>query len=800
MHLFRWIALIGACLAGVLLFVAVGVAAAATWILYTTEPDYGGEDRLPGLDGTVTVIRDRYAVPHVFAERLSDAYRALGYLHAQDRFFQMDFARRIAAGRMAEFAGAGALRSDRFMRTLGLYRAAEASAEAAAPATRHALDAYAQGVNAWLASDRFVRPPELVLGAMAAEPWRPADSVAIGRMMAVLLSGNWREELLRAELSGRLSPAQLDDLWPPDPPGSRATLPDLSALYRTLDPAAIAAAVPDLYPAASASNAWVVDGRRTATGKPLLANDPHLGFSAPGWWYLARLVTPEGVRVGATLAGAPYVMIGHNGHVAWGLTTTHADTQDLFVERLDPTNPQRYLTPSGAYAFATRHETIEVRFRRDPETLTVRESRHGPIISDIDSRARRGASEGHVLALAWPALRHDDRTADAVAAMNGARDAGEFVAALRMFDSPMQNIMFADVDGRIGFYAAARVPVRKAGDGSRPVPGWTGEYDWVDFIPFDRLPGAVAPAAGRIVNANNRIVGPDYPFVIAADWPEPFRAQRIHDALDRSGRHTAAAFASLQLDNISYAARDLLPLVIGLARAKASDPAAAAMLDRLVRWDGAMSRDGVEPLVYMAWMRELSRLLYRDELGDSFGRYHDIRPYVVRRMLTERPAWCDDVATPQREDCGLVAGRSFDAALTSLRDRLGSDMAAWRWGALHRAAFRHPVVGRVPFLRDLFGTVIATDGGPFTINRGSARLLGGDDLFAHIHGAGLRAVFDLADLDRSRFVIASGQSGHPLSPFYDDTTTLWRDGGTFTLAGDAAALRRDAVAILRLLP
>lgn len=797
MPFFRLLALIGATLAGVLAVVVLLIAGTAAWILYTSQPTLGGSDRIVGLGSDVTVVHGPHAVPHIFADTLDDAYRALGYLHARDRFFQMDLARRTVQGRMSEFAGSSRLRSDRMMRTLGLYSAAEGAAESAEPATRRALDAYADGVNAWLVSPHFENPPELVLGASDPSPWRAADSIAIGRLMAVMLSGNWREELVRAELAKRLTPEQLGDLWPPARPEDAATVNVDAALYRTLDATTLLAAIPDIYPAASASNAWAVDGAHAARGKPLLANDPHLGFSAPGWWYLVRIVTPEGVRVGGTLPGQPYVMIGHNGHVAWGLTTTHADTQDLFVEKLADGDPASYLTPDGPQPFETRREIIDVRFG-DPETLIVRTTRHGPVISDL-VRADI-VEDGHVLALAWPALRPDDRTADALARINAARDENELAAAFALFDSPVQNITFATAAGVIGFQTAGRIPVRKAGDGSVPMPGWTGENDWLGLIPFADLPQTVAPASGRVVNANNRPAGSGYPYTIAADWPEPYRAERIEDLLDMRVKHDARSFAAMQLDSRSYAARDLLTLMIGLAKGSTADPAAPAMLATLSRWDGTMARDAVEPLLYMAWMREISRALYRDELGISFGLLTGLQPRAVERMLADRQVWCDDVTTEPRENCAQIAGGAFDDALALLRRQLGDDPSGWRWADLHKASFRHPIVRYVPGLRELFGTTVATDGGPFTVNRGTAQFAGGDDLFAHIHGPGLRAVFDLADLDASQFMIASGQSGHPLSAYYVDTTPAWRDGATLTLSGDAPSLQRDAVATLELSP
>ena len=617
--------------------------------------------------------------------------------------------------------------------------------------------------------------------------------------MALLLSGNWRDELLRARLATNLSPAQIADLWPTDPPAAPATLPDLAAAYRRLPLGALAAAVPDFFPVASASNEWVVAGEHTASGKPLLANDPHLGFRAPGMWYLARIVTSELTITGATLPGQPFVMLGHNGHVAWGMTTTHADTQDLFVERLDPDRPDHYLAPGGARPFAVREESIRVRFRGAPETMRVRATRHGPVISDLASVGTDTVGASEVLALAFPALRPDDRTADAVARMNRARDWPAFRAALQRFGGPVQNIVYADTAGTIAFWAPGRVPRRAAGDGSRPAPGWTGTHDWTGFVAFDELPHAVNPPRGRIVNANNRIVGDTYPHLITADWPAPYRAARIEALLDADERPTADRFAAIQLDARTLDAADLLPLLLPAAGG-AQHPLAAEAARLLAGWDAIMDRRAAAPLIYMGWLNALARRLYRDELGELFGAYRGMRPLVLQHMLSRATGWCDDTATPALETCDAIVAGALDDALAVLADRLGDDMADWRWGDLHRAQFAHPLFGRVPGLRTLATISVPSDGGPFTVNRGTAHLADGPALFSHVHGAGFRAIYDLADLRQSQFALASGQSGHPLSPHYGDTTLAWRDGAYFRLDVTRAELATEAVATLVLRP
>jgi penicillin amidase len=537
---------------------AVGLVA----LIFVTEPTQtGGSARIAGLGGNVTVIRDAHSIPHIFAETQLDAYRALGFVHAQDRFFQMELARRTAAGRLSEVVGPFGLGGDRFMRTLGVYRLAEATVATLTPEARAAVDAYAEGVNAWLSSPDTQRPAELIALGITPEPWRPADSAAWVRLMALLLAGDWRTEILKTQLSEFLSDEQLRDLWPDEPDGAPTTMALSSNMRKQIT--AIVDAVPDIFPEASASNEWVVSGDRSASGKPLLANDPHLGLSAPGMWHLARIVTPEFEASGGAIPGQPFFMVGQNGFLSWGLTTTHADTQDLFIERLDPTDPDRYLTPEGSNTFETRIEEIKVRGRFEPERLTVRTTRHGPVISDISSDARLLGGDGTVVSLAFAALREDDATANAIYGMNTAQTVPQFLAAASDFHAPMQNIAYAHIDGDFGFVSAGRLPIRPGGPGDRPRPGWTGQYDWDGFVPFDDLPRNENPVSGLLVNANNRVAPRDYPHVIANDWPEGFRASRILDLLAQTALHTPESFAAIQTDVVSRGARELTEAMLG---------------------------------------------------------------------------------------------------------------------------------------------------------------------------------------------------------------------------------------------
>ncbi len=523
----RWLAL---GLAGLLALAALGLGGGYLW-LRQSLPQIDGEIAVAGLEAPVSVVRDEWAIPQIEAASLRDAIFAEGFVHAQDRFWQMEFQRRLGAGRLAEILGAAALPTDRFMRTLGFYRLAEASLQHLNERTRALLEAYALGVNAWLATRNGPLPPEfLILRHSAIEPWSPADSLVWLRLMALDLSVNYGEELQRAGLAKRLSDEQLADIWPDYPDGAPVTL---VALARALPFRALADALPPAPPPGQGSNAWVVAGSRTASGAPLLANDPHLGLQAPGVWYLVHLQTPELELTGASLPGVPGIVLGHNGSVAWGFTNTGPDTQDLFVERTDPADPGRYLTPDGSQPFATREEVIRVKDGA-PVALTVRATRHGPVISD--RLPDQGLFEpGHVVALAWAALAEDDRTMQALLELNRARDWASFVGAAEHVLAPMQNIFYADTAGHIGLIAPGRVPIRRQGDGRWPVPGWSGEYDWQGWIPFAALPRALDPADGLLFNANNRLVPEDYPYLLAADWEPPYRARRLAALLAGDG-------------------------------------------------------------------------------------------------------------------------------------------------------------------------------------------------------------------------------------------------------------------------
>jgi penicillin amidase len=773
--------------------------AGAYLYLRQSLPKTDGELRLAGIAAPVEVLRDRYGIPHIFAASLEDASFALGYVHAQDRLWQMEMSRRIAAGRLSELVGPGGLETDRFLRTLGVRRAAEANLRALDDETRKLLDAYAAGVNAFLAT-KPVLPPEFWLVGARPEPWSPADSVSWVKMMAWDLGGNWASELLRMRLAKTLPLARIHELLPPYPGEQPPVIADLKELYGTLEREAVrlAAFVPDNE--GLGSNNWVVSGERSASGKPLLANDPHLGLTAPPVWYFAHLHAPGVNVIGSTLPGVPGVILGRNDRIAWGFTNTGPDVQDLYIEKLDASGG--YLTPAGPQPFRVIEETIKVK-GAEPEKLRVRISRHGPVISDVSRAAQDQTPRGHVIAFSWTALAEDDRSMQAALKFARARDWHGFLAGARDFHSPQQNMVYADVEGNIGFIAAGRVPLRKPENdlkGMAPAPGWQAKYDWAGYIAFDDLPRSFNPPGGALMTANHRITPPGYPHFISSNWEPPYRADRIQQLLDATPKHNAQSFARIQADVLSLAMRELLPKL--LATRPRSEEARQA-LALLARWDGAMAPGSAEPLIAWAWYRELTRAIYADELGDAFRQNWLARAVFISNVLSGDPGparWCDNVRTPALETCEEQLSLSLEAALSDLRRRYGEDRSGWRWGEAHHARHEHRPFGRQALLAKMFDISVPSPGDTYTVNVGRNVMNNDADPFANRHAASLRAIYDLSDLEKSLYIHSGGQSGNLLSEHYKAFTAAWAKNEYIPMRAERKALEAEPHQMLRLLP
>jgi penicillin amidase len=769
------------------LLAVLGTATVALLIYrHVSQPQHSGSIAVTLTSGrladAVQIERDSWGIPSIRAKSLDDAWFAVGFAHGQDRLWQMEMNRRIANGELAEVLGPSALDSDKFLRTLGVARAAAAQYERLDAATKLAMQRYADGVNAAAAQYKTL-PPEFLLVGTRPKPWKPQDSLGWAIMMAWDLGGNWTSELTRMRLSGHLSVPQIEQLLPPI---SNLPVPtgDYSALYRTLGlQSAQAAATPLLAMMPSSgieglgSNNWVVSGSRTSTGKPLLANDPHLSLNVPAIWYFVR-IEAEGLQItGSTLPGLPFVVIGRNQHVAWGVTNTGSDVQDLFIERFNPADPNSVLGPNGLEPTQLVLETIQVKGEKEVP-LNVRVSPRGPLISDVHAASRKLLGDsGYGLSFRWAALDADNVTVRAGIQMNRARNATEFEAALRDFAAPMQNFVFADTAGNIGTVSAGRVPVRRADNdlnGLAPAPAWEARYAWQGYLPFEQLPREINPARGYIATANHNITPEGYAHFLTSEWALPFRQQRIMQLIEAKTQHDAQSMMVLQADTLSLASPAWLRLVQaagGLAPQTQPGKDAWALLQS---YDGNATASRAEPLIYTAWLKHAAERLFADEVGKA--QYEEVRSRrdwfaAVLLATSTGSAMCDDVSTPATETCAQTLSAAMDDAAAYLAKEYGGKPAKWQWGKAHVARSEHRPLGKSP-LAALFDIRVPSPGDAYTVNVGRPAM-GGPEPFLNVHSASLRAVYDLATPQAAWMMHSTGQGGHRLHPNYSDMSKPW---------------------------
>ncbi len=794
----------------ILVVIVAAVAAGAYLYGRRSLPQVSGTIHVEGLSGPVEIVRDADAIPHIFASAKRDAFFGLGFVHAQDRLWQMEFQRRIGHGMLSEVFGAATVPQDRFLRTVGFGRAARSAWERLPDDARRQIEAYCAGVNAFLATDPPL-PPEFTLLRFKPAPWTGPDVLVWVKMMAWDLSANYSHELLRRDLLARVGPERTAELMPPYPQdglsildqpaveqshaaGERTSetrkLPGTSAANGESWSNAFARALGGHDAVrqqllgggrleALGSNNWVVDGTLTASGKPLLANDPHLGTHVPSTWYLAHMSAGDFDVIGATLPGAPAMAIGRNRHIAWGETNVAADVEDLYRERLDPTG--KLVEYRGALEpLRIIKETIAVS-GGDPIELDVRITRHGPLVSDAINANNAASTDDpkpaplEPLAFRWTALDDADGTVVAFLLLNEARNWEEFTAALRHFVVPSQNFVYADVEGHIGYYLPGHIPIRASGDGASPAEGWTGEMEWTGWVPFDELPHAYDPPGHFIVTANHRPVPPDYPHHIALEYPNPYRAQRITDRLREGTRLTVDDFRDIQADTLSLHAKALVPLLIQHARPESD--AERRAIEMLRGWDFDADADSAAEPIFQAWFLRLAAALAGDELGpaildDYRGRFSYTTRFVTNTLTAGGGAWCDDVTTPGPESCEQAITRALREGVADLTERLGADMARWRWDAVHRAVFPHQGLDSIGPLRPLLSRSIPNVGDWSTVNVGTVLV---DRPYTQEAVPGYRQIVDLSPANNSRFIDAVGQSGHFLSRHYDDFMTDWRD-------------------------
>ena len=810
-------------------------------------PQIDGTTTVAGISAPIDIIRDADAIPHIFAANKADALFGLGYVHAQDRLWQMELQRRIGFGRLSEVLGAAALPQDRFLRTVGFGRAAKTAWASTPDWAKQQINAYIAGVNAFIATHHgSALPPEFSLLRFEPEPWSGPDVIVWVKMMAWDLGANYSFELLRHDLVAAVGPERMAQLMPAYAVDGLSILPRLS----TKEPAtvvessvvessvvasslaadswsgALAASLSTGDPAvreflrggamteALGSNNWVVDGTLTATGKPLLANDPHLSARLPSTWYLAHVSGGDFEVIGATLPGAPAVALGRNRFIAWGATNVAADVEDLYRERVDATG--RFVEFRGAQEPITViPETIIVKGSASVH-LDVRVTRHGPLISDAinanNAELKTGPKPAPLepLAFRWVALDPDDGTLASFLRLNEARNWTEFTDALSDFVSPSQNFVYGDVEGHIGYYAPGHIPIRASGDGSIPADGWTGAAEWTGWIPFDGLPHTYDPPEHFIVTANHRPAPPGYPYLLGLEWVEPYRAQRITDLLDRRSlggggqpdrRFTPDDFARMQADTVSLHAKTLLPILLAHAKAEsAPDQQAIALLQK---WNADATADSAAAAIFGAWFQHLAPAFVGDELGPLLtDRYKErftfVTRFLVHTLAAKDSPWCDDETRGgKRETCDEAVSHALHSGVLELVDRLGDDMTRWRWDAVHVAVFPHQGLDAVAALRPLLSRSVPNGGDWSTVNVGP---VAADHPYEQHTVPGYREIIDLSPANDSRFLDAVGESGHFLSKHYDDFLKDWRAVKHKKMRMDRADIEQGALGHLRLTP
>ena len=771
-----------------------------------------------GLKDTVHIFRDDHGIANIYAQNPDDLFFAQGYVHAQDRMWQMEFWRHIALGRVSEIVGEPGLENDKFIRTSGWNRIAAANTayyEQELPEAFNALTAYAAGVNAYLLEHKDdIAFSQRVLGLVGEpweiEPWQPLHSIGWGVVMGWDLGGNWDDELTRARLYALIGQEATDELVPGYPYDTRPVIaPTADFMTAALDGGDGVAATDwkrvstDLIgePPVTAfgtgpllgSNNWVVGGEHTASGLPLLANDPHLGIQIPSIWYQVGLHAPGWNVTGFSFAGIPGVIVGHNDRIAWGVTNVGPDVQDLYIEKLNPDNPNQYEYMGEWRDMNLINEIIKVNGGEDV-VLTVRETLHGPIISDVLE------DQPDVLAMRWTADSGPSRILQSALEINQAQNFDDFQEALRFWDIPSQNFVYADVDGNIGYQTPGLIPIRKNGQGMVPVPGWTDEYEWESYIPFEELPVLLNPESGYIVTANNAVVDDAYPYFINRDWASGDRAQRITDMIveaSAQGPITADDFARIHMDSESLRAESYVPLLAGLS---SDDAEVQHALDLLRTWDYQERRESVAASIFEIFYMRLANNVLADDVGEE--NVADAYSTIYFHQLATDPAarWWDDTTTPAVETREDILLRSINEAVAWLNEHLGDNMDAWQWGKLHTATFSSSPLGESGIA--LIESIV--NRGPFPVDGGSdlvnATNWSWDEPAAVRSHPSMRMIVDLSDFDASRWVIPTGQSGHPYNPHYDDQIDLWINGDYLPMLSSREAIEAAATDHLILEP
>ena len=792
----------------VIVLLLFGLLIAASAIGYSlivrSIPEYDADYSVEGVDFPLEIVRDQYAVPHIFGQQDRDVMFGLGFVHAQDRLWQMTMFRRSAMGRLAELFGERAIASDLLMRQLDLEGVAQQALAHQSPRTLEFLEAYAAGVNAWIRivnDDALGRgAPEFFLFPAKIRSWTPADSLAVMNLLAFQLAGHADDELLRHALHSRLPMQRIFDLLPTDPLPPIASTEPSSQLQN--------GSQIDLQTRFGASNAWAVAPHMSASGGSLMAGDPHLQFTAPSRWMLARLELSTGDVIGATVPGMPIMPIGRSDHLGWTVTASYLDDQDIYIERIDPSDSERVLGPEGYKPMRSAWTTIAVA-DSDDRRFRLHWTDNGPILPVSWLSARQVTDE--VMSLAWTGLAPGNRSMTAAIDLMMSRGVEEAIAATRDFRTPSLNLILADRQ-EIAMQVLGAAPQRRIQHETRgvmPAAGWKAANLWQGELPQTELPTVINPERGFVANTNNKTALLPYPRHVSHSWGDAQRIRRLETLIAAQDIHSPNSFSNMQLDTVSVTARTVLPLLFSGAwsldrNLNPDQPAdlrgqAVALLRN---WSGIMDKDLPQPLIYAVWLQKLNISLIQDEVGPLMGALKDPSPEFIERVIRNiggAAAWCDNRLTEPVETCDEIVVRSLDLALTDLADQFGSRPSDWRWGDVHKSVHRNPVLGQSPLFSWISDIVHASSGGTRTLNRSA---LSGRDTnpYEAVHGPGYRGIYDMAQPDKSLFVISTGQSGHPLSQHYDDLNRLWRQGRYAPMSLDLESARALSVGVTRIDP
>src|SRR6266566_2761871 len=775
-----------------------GLAGGIYYILtHRPLPKQKGTVKLHGLHEPVEILTDRYGVPHMYAQNEDDLYFAQGYVHASQRLWQMELNRRISSGRLAEIFGEVALEADRFSRRLGIHRSAIAEVPRLPEHSKRILDAYARGINTYIDRYKNKLPLEFTLLRFQPAPWRVEDSIQWAKMMGWNLGGNWETELIRARIFARLGAkraAKLEAGYDPQhplivPPGIEYKGINLGMLEQYEQLKQLSG-----FGMMGASNNWVVDGSMSTTGAPILCNDPHLGQAAPSIWFECHLIAGDIDVIGASFPGTPGVVIGHNQHIAWGITNAVSDVEDLYIEKFNPENPHQYEYQGKWEDAQVVREEIFVKGKPSPMIEEVRITRHGPILTHMpplnNSQATNSngtnADTGTLpLALRWTGLEQCHITAS-VEKLNRASNWEEFREALRDWDVPPQNMIYADKKGNIGYIMAGAIPIRSQGQNLLPSPGWTGEHEWVGFIPFDELPHTYNPAQHFIVTANNRVVNDEYPYYITNEWLNGYRAQRIRDLLLSKGKLSPEDMASIQADQYALPAVEIVPHMLSLQPQSQLEKVA---LEVMRTWNYILSPGSIAASIYTTFLQKLEIVVFEAMVGDEqnllqgyLGQGSTIlalqngyasrsKPLLIRLLEQHDDSWFTDSAIPNGpRSWDAALSSAFTAAVEELCEKLSPKVSQWQYGKIHTVTYSHPL-GMVKPLDKIFNRGPYPFGGDIDTVCMGATLPNQTETVITVPS--YRQIVNMADLPASRSGHSPGQSGHPGSKHYDDFIKSW---------------------------